>query len=954
MSKFLRRIDEINSRYEYLKSLNKKIWDEHLEEFKKNNKHVENRLNAKQVIEGAAFVKSAANMLKNSMYVVMGQPEKWSMLHFDEQIIAGMAMYEGHAVEMQTGEGKTLAAVLPLFLHSINDTSSCCVTINDFLAQRDCEWMTPLYKLLNTSVGYIKNQQNFEDKVTAYKNSIIYGTASEFGFDYLRDHSSAYNHQEIINKKGNGFVLIDEIDHILINEAKTPLIISGSGSDASKYMYDLRESVEAIYKRNEDICESLLQEAHSIFDAHGWIGNREEAADDRLSLIIEEAAKKAWVVTKSSPENRLLLKMLEYANIRNCVDKWEVYFSYDHNKDEMHDVIQNILIVREDRTRDFELTEKGLDIWEREYGEKRCDFQMIDLVEVIEKIDSEESIDDEEKKIRIARVQKEDADKQEVASCLKNLLHAFIIMTKDFDYVVENENIILIDESTGRLQYGRRFSNGLHQAIESKERLVINKETTIIASITIQNFIRSFKFVAGMSGTVIAHEVEFLELYELEVIVIPSHKMSRKIDYPDKIFVTKREKILAIAQEVKTIHSTRRPILVGTYSIEEAEAISSCLSRLDLPYKLLSAKNHKLEAETVSKAGHMDSITIATNMSGRGTDIKLEEGVNDLGGMHVIVASRGKSKSQDLQFRGRQGRQGDNGSCQFFMSFEDDLLRTFQSQSMSYVLRNCRPSEGEAISSPLLSSAIGSAQERLSHTAFQTRKHSLDYDDILNVQRKQVYSFRDTVIANKNFERTFKDIIFSGCERLVKEYHGINKGLPWDGESFRQYLIGILPISVDSGMFEQHYDIRKLAEDVTDLAVREIHILEKGIKDKLAKLNINIIFNMDNLIVSIILYTLDDAWRSHIASMEDVRKYVQLRSIGQKDPLYEYRKEANVIFDDLRASFENDCIRNIFRRVVSENNQVAETAVRIKESLLKQIKNRNVPEELREFARNKI
>lgn len=936
LAKFHGRINEINKRFENFKNLSKEEWESCVVEFRKRNSEIETLLSEDQIIEGAALFKAAGHRILNHPLIMIGHAYKWDMVPFDEQIIAGMAMYEGNVAEMQTGEGKTLAAVLPLFLHSIN-RKTMSVTVNDYLAQRDCEWMSPLFNQLNTTVGYIKNMQQFDDKKIAYSCNVIYGTASEFGFDYLRDHSRALSKGDIINNEKPGFLLIDEVDHILISEAKTPLIISGNSGESSKWYSSLRDPVESICEKNMTICSGVLEDATAVFDAHGWIGDRRTPIKE-INESIDNAAKNLWLVYKSNPYNKELMSLLEYAGIRELIDKWDVYFSYDFNKDEMYDHMQTVLLVADPRARNVELTDYGISAWDEACGSvDQSDFKMIDLGIEIDAVNKQE-ISKEEKIEKINEIKKQDVERQERAHCMNSLFYAFIVMKKDEDYIVENGEIVILDESTGRLQYGRRFSGGIHQGIESKERIAIKKETVTIASITIQNFVKIFPHVAGMSGTAVTHETEFSEIYGMNVITIPLHKPSRRVDLPDQIYVTKKEKIEAVINEIIRIHAQGRPILVGTYSIEESEAISDLLRNFKVPHNVLSAKNHRLEAEIIAKSGSKGSVTVATNMAGRGTDIKLDTGINTLGGMHVIVSSRGKSRAQDLQFRGRQGRQGDKGSCQFFISFEDEILKTFQSPALVYVLKNYKPKYGESLSSPLLSSSIATAQERLEHSAYQSRKHAFDYDSILNVQRKQIYEFRDNIIKSKNLEQVVEDVIYNGCECIVQEFLESNRKAQWEGKLFRNHITNLIPVTIPEGEFDKHFNSKKLLDNLYSLIIKDLHVLEKDLQAKAKRLLPELKFSVYRMASQIILGILDKEWKMHLESMSEIKDYTQLRAIGQRDPLYEYKKDASSLFNRMRWEFDYTIVPEIFKRVIFEGDNVVSNVQAIKEALENKMK----------------
>lgn len=914
-------ISTINKKYEELISLSDNEWITYTDSLKERVRINKESLDS-VLVDAYSAVKAAAFRIQKREFLVMGHLVKWNMVPYDEQILAGIAMYKESIAEMETGEGKTLTAAFPLYIRALTGESVFCLTINDYLAQRDAEWMRPLFAELGMTVGSLKNQQPHPEKKKAYACDIIYGTASEFGFDYLRDNSSVIEYNDIVSKKPFYFVLIDEIDHILISEAKTPLVISGPDKEPSKWFVGLRDIVEDIVKKHEVVCDKLINDAKEIFSANGWLNSRTEITNFISNEDLEIASQKLWLASKGVPEHRELLEMCEYGNIRHLINKWEVYFSYDHNKNEMREKLLGLYIVRDDKTKDFELTDTGMNIWREISDNENDDFEMRDIGYEIDEIEQRTDLSDDQKKELILKVYEEDGIMQERIVALKQLLHAYIITRKNHDYVVENGEVVLLDESTGRLQYGRRFSNGLHQAIEAKERIRVQKDSKTLASITIQNFIRMFPVKAGMSGTAITHESEFKEIYNLDVVKIPTHKPSRRIDLPDNIYVTKREKLLAMVRDIKNIHEEKRPILVGTYSIEEAEILDRMLSEEGVPHKLLSAKNHKLEADIVSRAGHFSSVTIATNMAGRGTDIKLASGVADIGGMHVMVSSRGKSRAQDLQFRGRQGRQGDPGSCQFYISFEDTILRTFQSPALAYVLKNYRPPEGEVLSSPLLSNAISTAQERLEHSAYQSRKVSLDYDDILNIQRTQIYDYRKDVIKSESISSIVRSIVERACAGIASKFYGSVKGVSWNGEDYRKYLISMLPISLDEGIFDKSYTESELAFDTAKIIVKELNMLEVRIKEAVHRINDKIVFNADRAIKRTIISRLDAEWRDHIEGLDELKQYVQIRAFGQKNPLDEYKKEAYKIFQDMESDFYARAMIDIFMVLLLEYQNV--------------------------------
>jgi preprotein translocase subunit SecA len=877
--------------------------------------------------EAYGVVKNACRRLCGTEVHVSGYDQKWDMIPYDVQILGGIAMHHGSIAEMQTGEGKTLTAVMPLYLNALTGDPVHLVTVNDYLADRDCQWVGTILRWLGMTTGSLTNEIPIHQRKSIYECDVVYGTASEFGFDYLRDNSMASSKNDQV-QRGYYYAIVDEIDCILIDEARTPLIISGP-VPVSRQLYDeLKKGVADLVRYQRDLCNRLANEAkralpHSATeDEEGQQSSRDTKRDKGQEEAEKEAFRKLWLVSKGMPNNRILKKVKEDPDFRSALDKWDLYYYADQNKQEKQEALSDLFIIIDEKSSEFELTDKGINAWqESTNGTGHVDdFVMMDLSHEYLQIDANRSLNEDEKSKQKLAVQEEDAKRKERAHNLRQLLRAHLLMEKDVDYIVQEEKVIIIDEHTGRPQPGRRFSDGLHQAIEAKEGLAIQKETQTYATITLQNYFRMYKKLSGMTGTATTEANEFKEIYKLDVLAIPCHRPNQRSDSNDEIYMTEREKYQAILKEMRQIHEQGRPILVGTESVEVSEKLSRILKQNQLEHTVLNAKNHAREAEIIAFAGKRSAITIATNMAGRGTDIKLEGGVAGVGGLYVMGTTRHQSRRIDRQLRGRCARQGDPGSSKFFISFEDSLLRLFASPRLTTLIQKFRPPEGEPISAGILNKSIETAQKRVEQRNYMIRKHTLEYDDVMNRQRQEIYAFRNELIHTEEILPMATQVIENVCAMAAEQYfRSRSEEGAWDPEGYRQWLINHFPVTFEEGYFDQ--DLLDITELEKMASTRLIEAFENKIARETKKTDMPlppedaprfdspVEYGVRHLMIN----RVDHLWQEHLLSMDHLRTDVNLRSVAQRDPLMEFKHEAFALFHDFSHRLQTEIARDLFR-----------------------------------------
>lgn len=865
--------------------------------------------------EAYALIKNTCRRLWGTEIHVSGYNQKWDMIPYDVQIIGAIALHTGHIAEMQTGEGKTLTATLPLYLNALSGKPVHLVTVNDYLANRDCQWVGSIFRWLGLTTGVLTNETPQHLRKTIYNSDIIYGTASEFGFDYLRDNSMASTAEEQV-QRGYYFAIVDEIDSILIDEARTPLIISGP-TPKSVQMYDqLKEGVAALVKMQRDLCGKFATEARKVLDP---LAQDEPLPKEKKELEkIREACRRLWLVSKGMPQNRILRRTRENPDLRAEIDKWDTYYHSDQNKEEKLESIAELFMVVDEKGSDFELTDKGIAAWGELTTGDAGDFVMLDLGHEYAKVDSESALNEEQKLEKKLALNENDAHRKERAHNIRQLLRAHLLMERDIDYIIEKDKIVIIDEHTGRPQPGRRFSDGLHQAIEAKEGVAIQRETQTYATITLQNYFRMYDKLAGMTGTAITEAHEFKEIYKLEVLQIPTYKKCAREDFNDEIYMTEREKYNAILTEIKSVHEKERPILIGTESVEVSEKLSRILRQNRIEHTVLNAKHHASEAEIISQAGQKKAVTVSTNMAGRGTDIKLKEEVAQLGGLHVIGTTRHQSRRIDRQLRGRSARLGDPGSSKFFISFEDQLMRLFASPKLNALIQRFRPPEGEAISANILNHSIETAQKRVESRNYTMRKSTLEYDDVMNKQRQEIYAFRNEVLQCENIILNTHELLLNVCEMKAQE-HFVSRSQEggWNPESYRQWLMSHFPVHFPEGHFDSDHlsaeQMEQMASDKIIEAFEHKYKYEKSRVEKEGSDANNMERLAQNAVRAVMIHKIDELWQEHLLTMDHLRVEVSLRTIAQRDPLLEFKHEAFRLFHELTSRLNLEIARNLFK-----------------------------------------
>lgn len=871
--------------------------------------------------EAYAVVKSVCRRLIGSEVHVSGYNQKWDMVPYDVQVVGGIAMHYGAIAEMHTGEGKTLTAVMPLYLNALTGKPVHLVTVNDYLATRDCQWVGSVLRWLGLTTGALTNDVPPQDRKEIYQSNVVYGTASEFGFDYLRDNSMTFSKEEQV-QRGYFYAIIDEADSILIDEARTPLIISGPAPQSRQLYDELKLGVGELVRRQRDYCNRLASEAKKVLENSALQGEKKSKEQEEQS---KEALRKLWLVNKGTPHNNILRKLKEDPDIRAGIDKWDLYYYSDQNKEEKVEALATLFMIIDEKANEYELTDKGIHAWaDCTQGEgKSDDFVMFDISHEFLEIDHDVSLDEAQKIERRLAVQQEDAKRKERAHNLRQMLRAHLLMEKDVDYIIHDDKIIIIDENTGRPQPGRRFSDGLHQAIEAKEGVSIQKETQTYATITLQNFFRMYEKLAGMTGTASTEANELKQIYKLDVLEIPSNKKNQRKDSHDEIYMTEREKYNAIIKEVREIHEKGRPILIGTESVEISEKLSRILKQNKLEHTVLNAKQNEKEAEIVANAGRKGSITISTNMAGRGTDIKLEPGVADLGGLHVLGTTRHQSRRVDRQLRGRCARQGDPGTSKFYISFEDSLLRLFASPRLTTILQRFRPEEGEAISASMLNKSIETAQKRIEQRNYTIRKHTLEYDDVMNKQRQEIYAFRNDLLHVEDTSEIAQDVLDYVCMRAAEKFFA-NRAAEegWNPDGFRQWLMLHFPVSFPENYFDsdllEREELGKLASEKVVAAFKEKMLREDEKAIPLMESGFRLPPHPTwEALRQLMIRKLDHFWQEHLLQMDHLRVDVNLRSVGNRDPLTEFKHEAFTLFDRLGDSLREDIGQSLFKFEIS-------------------------------------
>ncbi len=856
--------------------------------------------------EAFAVVKNGARRLTEMQhsFTVSDQPMTWNMVHFDVQLVGGIVLHRGRIAEMATGEGKTLVATLPLYLNALTGKGAHLVTVNDYLARRDAEWMGQLFTFLGLTVGCIQHDQPPDVRREQYACDITYGTNSEFGFDYLRDNGMATTREQQV-QRGYHFAIVDEVDSILIDEARTPLIISGP-STVSTHQYDRwKPLVEQLVRKQNMLCNRLASEAKEAFE-------KAEADPKNRDELIAQGGLLLFKVKLGQPRNKQLLRMMEDPEKRRAIDKAELGFYQDSRKEELFALKEELFFTIDEKTNDSDLSEQARQFLNPDEPDA---FVLPDLISEFTEIDLTPGLSDEEKeRLKVERQKHCDAQGERIHN-ISQLLRAYSLFEKDVQYVVEENKVVIVDEYTGRKMPGRRWSDGLHQAVEAKEGVQIDRETQTLATITIQNYFRLYQKLAGMTGTAETEAAEFHDIYKLDVNAIPTNRPIARLDANDRIYKTRREKYNAVIAEIKERHGKNQPVLVGTVSVEASELLGRMLKREKVPHNVLNAKYHRQEAEIVQRAGQAGTVTISTNMAGRGTDIKLGEGVAELGGLFVIGTERHESRRIDRQLRGRCARQGDPGGSRFYVSFEDDLMRNFgAADRMTKIMERFGLEEGQELEHPWLNKSVETAQKRVEQRNYLARKRTLDFDDVMNNQREVVYTYRNDAIDSEEPRKLIYEVIEEAVPAKVREHLGNGVGDEANYPALLNWVNTTFPLGLTSekAQFESRSvegNAQFLIEKIKDSYERKSSHEEPTAVKSLERY--------------IILNAIDRLWQEHLYAMDALREGVYLRSYAQKDPLVEYKTEAYEMFVELMANIKNEVLHNLFRS--TSNLQAFET-----------------------------
>ena len=812
-----------------------------------------------------------------------------SMRHYDVQLIGGIVLHRGKIAEMKIGEGKTLAATLPLYLNALIGRGVHLITVNDYLAERDADWMGGIYNFLGLSVGVIVHGMDDPERKEAYGCDITYGTNNEFGFDFLRDNMK-FDIKDYVQREFN-YAIVDEVDSILIDEARTPLIISGPMEHSENKIYaEVKPLVIKLKEKQNSIVRSLLKEARQRLE-------KDDLGEKTIEILLQ--------IKRGDPKNPDLLELLsENQAMKKEIDRAESMMSAQKLLPELD---QALYCVIDERSNLVELTEKGLQV----VGSGGLgDFVLPDLDDECHTIRENKRLTEEEKNEQLKAVEERFMRTADLLHSTQQLIKAYWLFEKDVHYVIKDDQIMIVDEFTGRMMPGRRWSDGLHQAVEAKEGVSVAGENQTLATVTFQNFFRMYEKLAGMTGTADTEAAEFNNIYKLDVTVIPTNKEMNRTNYADLIYKTEKEKYRAVVEEIAELHKKGQPVLVGTISIEKSEMLSKMLKRAGIPHSVLNAKHHQKEAEIIANAGQKKTVTISTNMAGRGTDIVLGEGVRELGGLHILGTERHESRRVDNQLRGRSGRQGDPGSSRFYLSLEDDLLRIFGSDKISSIMGRLGMEEGEPIEHGLISRGIENAQKKVEGHNFDIRKHLLEYDDVMNKHREIIYSLRKDVLDGPGLEKIIEDMIDEKLESMVEKWID-PKEYPedWDIKGLADNvsrLFGFLPRIGPQDIGEEAFDTLKI-ENLNDLLKEQVISVYHKKEEMFGKEDLKHIERF------IILQVIDGQWVAHLQDMDHMKEGIGLRGYGQLDPLKEYQKEGFALFGELMERIREESLSMLFR-----------------------------------------
>ena len=867
-----------------------------------------------------------------------GKAILWDMVHYDVQLIGGIAMHQGKIAEMQTGEGKTLVATLPVYLNALSGKGVHLVTVNDYLAKRDSAWMSPIFEFHGLSVDCIDyHQPNSEARRKAYLADITYGTNNEFGFDYLRDNMS-HTPEDLVQRKHH-FAIVDEVDSVLIDDARTPLIISGPIPEGDRHEFDeLKPKVADLYSKQRTILTSVLSEAKKKIAE----GNTEEGG----ILLLR--------VYRGLPKNKALIKFLSEEGVKQLLQKTENTYMQDNNR-EMHVIDAELYFVIDEKNNSVELTDKGVEYLSESVQDKGF-FVLPDIGTEIAKIENK-TLEPEQEAAEKEILFKDFGIKSERIHTMTQLFKAYTLFEKDTEYVVMDNKVMIVDEQTGRIMDGRRYSDGLHQAIEAKENVKIEAATQTFATVTLQNYFRMYHKLTGMTGTAVTEAGEFWEIYKLDVVEIPTNRPIARKDEDDLIYKTKREKYNAVIEEVTKLSQAGRPILIGTTSVEISELLSKMLNIRKVKHNVLNAKLHKKEADIVAEAGNPGVVTIATNMAGRGTDIKLSEEVKAAGGLAIIGTERHDSRRVDRQLRGRSGRQGDPGSSQFFVSLEDNLMRLFGSDRVAKVMDRMGLEEGEVIQHSMMTKSIERAQKKVEENNFGVRKRLLEYDDVMNAQREVIYKRRKHALEGNRLKVDIANMLFETCEDIV-----LNNKASNDFKNFEFQIISTFSITAPvlqnefedmaegeliDKLYETTFNYYKQKGEInatlTFPVIKNVYERPGNSFEKIVvpftdgNKTLNVVTQLEKAYQTkgkhliedfernITLALIDEAWKNHLRKMDELKQSVQLAVHEQKDPLLIYKFEAFELFKGMIGRLNREVISFLLKgSIPSQDTSIKE------------------------------
>ena len=877
--------------------------------------------------------------IHHNTWLAAGNEVTWDMVHYDVQLIGGVVLHQGKISEMATGEGKTLVATLPAYLNALAGQGVHIVTVNDYLARRDSEWMGPLYEFHGLSVDCIdKHEPNSEERRNAYLADITFGTNNEFGFDYLRDNMTR-SPEELVQRKLH-YAMVDEVDSVLIDDARTPLIISGPIPRGDEHeFYELKPRIERLVNTQKNYVNGVLNEAKKAI-ADGKTGTD----DGGLALLRAH---------RGLPKSKALIKYLSEGANKQVLLKTENYYMQDQNK-EMPKVDAELFFIIDEKNNQVELTEKGIELITAS-GEDPHFFVMPDVGSEIAEIEKSD-LGVEEKIARKDTLMRDFSIKSERIHSVNQLLKAYTLFEKDTEYIIDEGKVKIVDEQTGRILDGRRYSDGLHQAIEAKENVKVEDATQTFATITLQNYFRMYHKLCGMTGTAVTEAGEFWEIYKLDVVEIPTNTPASREDRQDLVYRTIREKYNAVADEIVKLTQEGRPVLVGTTSVDISELLSRMLKLRGIKHNVLNAKLHQKEADIVAEAGKRSTVTIATNMAGRGTDIKLGQGVKEVGGLAIVGTERHESRRVDRQLRGRSGRQGDPGSSQFFVSLEDNLMRLFGSERISSLMVKMGIEEGEVIQHSMISKSIERAQKKVEENNFGVRKRLLEYDDVMNSQRTVIYAKRKNALFGERLEVDINNTIFDVVEDIVTEYKEANNYEGFQLEMIRLFSVDITTTEDEFASLGINPLVDKTFAEVTDFYSRKADAIAKQAYPVLKDVNDTRGEYVENIVVpftdgihglqvavplkkaianhgtevfksfekNVVLSLIDDAWKEHLREMDELKNSVQNAVYEQKDPLLVYKFEAFKLFREMLANVNKEVVSFLFRGGIPVQQQPEE------------------------------